>query len=334
MISLVVPCYNEFEVLEELYARLSAAAQSWKEPYEVVLVDDGSKEESWSKIKSIHDRDPLWKAIRFSRNFGHQTAVSAGIFYAKGDCVIILDADLQDPPEELHKFLAKWREGYDVVYGIRTRRKEGVSKRAAYKLFYQILMRFSQVPIPYDSGDFCLIDRRVADLLQTMPERNRFVRGLRAWVGLRQVGIVYERQARMAGEPQYTLSKLLQLAIDGVFSFSTLPLRFATYLGLLISCFAFLGVVFTFLQRVFARWFEHIGLGPVPGFATIVIAILFLGAIQLVCLGIIGEYIGRIYEEVKQRPLWVVRESLGIDAPLPTLHSVMAAQINQESQQC
>lgn len=334
MISLVVPCYNEHRVLDALYERLSASAKSWNEQYEVVLVDDGSQEETWRKLTAIHTRDPLWKIIRFSRNFGHQTAVSAGIFYAKGDCIIILDADLQDPPEELHRFLTKWREGYDVVYGIRTKRKEGIFKKAAYKIFYRILMRFSQVPIPYDSGDFCLIDRKVADLLRIMPERNRFVRGLRAWVGLRQVGIIYERQARKAGEPKYTFSKLLQLAVDGVFSFSTLPLRLATYLGLFVSFVAFLGVVFTFLQRIFARRFEQIGLGPVPGFATIVIAILFLGAIQLVCLGIIGEYIGRIYEEVKQRPLWVVRESLGITAQFSTTHSVIAAQAHQGTQQC
>lgn len=334
MISLVVPCYNEFEVLDELYSRLSAAAKSWNEEYEVVLVDDGSMEETWRKITAIHNRDPLWKVIRFSRNFGHQTAVSAGIFYAKGDCIIILDADLQDPPEELHRFLAKWREGYEVVYGIRTKRKEGILKKSAYKIFYRILLRFSQVPIPYDSGDFCLIDRKVADLLRMMPERNRFVRGLRAWAGFRQVGIVYERQARKAGEPQYTFSKLLQLAVDGVFSFSIFPLRLATYLGLFVSFVAFLGVLFTFLQRIFVRYFEQIGLGPVPGFATIVIAILFLGAVQLVCLGIIGEYIGRIYEEVKQRPLWVVRESLGIVASFPTTHSIIAAQANQEKQQC
>ena len=332
MISLVVPCYNEVEVLDELYSRLSAAAQSWNEPYEVVLVDDGSKEEAWSRIAAIHDRDPLWKVIRFSRNFGHQMAVSAGIFYAEGDCIIILDADLQDPPEELHRFLAKWREGYEVVYGIRTKRKEGVFKKSAYKIFYRTLMRLSQVPIPSDSGDFCLIDRKVADLLRMMPERNRFVRGLRAWAGFRQTGIVYERDARKAGEPQYTFSKLLQLAVDGLFSFSTLPLRLATYLGLIVSFIAFLGAVFTLLQRIFAKWFAQIGLGPVPGFATIVIAILFFGATQLVCLGIIGEYIGRIYEEVKQRPLWVVRESLGVVAQGPTTHSVIAVQAKQEKQ--
>jgi dolichol-phosphate mannosyltransferase len=330
MISLVVPCYNEFQVLDHLYERLSAAAESWNEKYEVVLVDDGSLEETWRKLTVLHDRDPHWKVIRFSRNFGHQTAISAGIFYAEGDCIIILDADLQDPPEELHKFLDKWREGYDVVYGVRTKRKEGIVKRSTYALFYRILMRFSQIPIPYDSGDFCLLDRKVADLLRAMPERNRFVRGLRAWAGFRQIGVAYERQAREAGESHYPFSKLLQLAVDGLFSFSTLPLRLITYLGLSISLVALLGVVLTLSQRIFARSFAQIGVGQLPDFVIIVIAVLFFCAIQLVCLGVMGEYIGRIYEEVKQRPLWVVRESLGVVAQFPTTHPVVTAQQNQE----
>lgn len=315
MISVVVPCYNEKEVLGELYQRLTAAAEAWQESYEVILVDDGSDEATWHQIEEIHGRDPRWKAVRFSRNFGHQTAVSAGIALAGGRAVIVIDADLQDPPEELHRFLAKWREGYEVVYGLRRKRKEGLVKRTCYHGFYRILAGISQPPIPVDSGDFCLMDRKVVDLLKSMPERNRFVRGLRAWVGFRQIGLEYERQAREAGRPKYNFRKLVRLAVDGILSFSTWPLRLATRLGLIVSTIAFLGAVFTFVQRVFADWFAKIGLGPVPGFATIVIAILFLGGVQLICLGIIGEYIGRIYDEVKGRPSWIVRESLGLDGP-------------------
>jgi len=312
MISIVVPCYNEKEVLDELYQRLSAAAESWGEPFEVIVVDDGSEEETWQRIEAIHQRDPRWKAVRFSRNFGHQTAVSAGIARATGQAVIVMDADLQDPPEQLHRFLAAWHDGYDVVYGVRRKRKEGPLLRVCYHLFYRILAGSASQPIPTDSGDFCLMDRKVVDLLNAMPERNRFVRGLRAWVGFRQMGIEYARDARRGGEPKYTLAKLVRLAVDGLFSFSTVPLRLATYLGLVVSTIAFLGAVFTLVQRLFHDWFARIGLEPVPGFATTVIAILFLGGVQLICLGIMGEYIGRIYDEVKGRPSWIVRQTLGL----------------------
>ncbi|MFH1921855.1 MAG: glycosyltransferase family 2 protein [Planctomycetota bacterium] len=312
MISIVVPCYNEKEVLDELYQRLSAAAESWGEPFEVIVVDDGSEEDTWRRIEAIHQRDPRWKAVRFSRNFGHQTAVSAGIARAAGQAVIVMDADLQDPPEQLHRFLAAWREGYDVVYGVRRKRKEGPLLRVCYHLFYRILAGAANQPIPTDSGDFCLMDRKVVDLLNAMPERNRFVRGLRAWVGFRQMGVEYARDARQGGEPKYTFARLVRLAVDGLFSFSTVPLRLATYLGMIVSTIAFLGAVFTLVQRLFADWFARIGLEPVPGFATTVIAILFLGGVQLICLGIMGEYIGRIYDEVKGRPSWIVRQTLGL----------------------
>lgn len=314
MISVVIPCYNEEAVLEALYCRLTQAASTWGHEYEVIVVDDGSVDGTWEKLVAIHRRDPRWRAIRFSRNFGHQTAISAGLMEVRGEAAVILDADLQDPPEVVNEFLAKWREGYQVVYGIRRRRKEGPLKKAAYFLFYRILRSIASTPIPVDSGDFCLMDRRVVDILNRMPERNRFVRGLRAWTGFRQIGVEYERQARAAGKPQYTLKKLLQLAVDGIFSFSVWPLRLATRLGLLVSTLAFLGVVFTFLQRIYADWFDkYLGLRPVPGFATTVIAILFLGGVQLICLGIIGEYIGRIYEEVKGRPPWIICDRL--DSP-------------------
>jgi dolichol-phosphate mannosyltransferase len=311
LISVVIPCYNEEVVLEDLYQRLSAAAETWKEKLEVVLVDDGSTDATWEKMEDIHRRDERWRIVRFSRNFGHQTAVSAGLQYATGDAVIVMDADLQDPPEELHRFIAKWREGYEVVYAIRKQRKESLFKRAAYKGFYRLLSSLSRHDIPLDSGDFCLMDRTVVDLINQMPEKNRFVRGLRAWAGFRQTGVEYERHERAEGEPKYTFSKLMKLAIDGIFSFSTAPLRLATFFGLLVSAVAFLGIGFTVAQRLFSDWFAQFGLAPVPGYATIVISVLFIGGVQLVCLGIVGEYVGRIYDETKRRPAWIVQDEKG-----------------------
>jgi len=228
MISVVVPCYNEEAVLPELRERLTAAAEAWDDTYEIIAVDDGSRDRTFELLAEYHASDPRWKAIRFARNFGHQTAVSAGICHAAGDCVIVIDADLQDPPEQLHRFIAKWREGYEVVYGVRRKRKEGVLKRACYKMFYRLLGRCAQIEIPHDAGDFCAMDRAVVDLLNAMPERNRFVRGLRSWIGFRQVGLEYERDARAAGKTKYTPAKLVRLALDGLVSFSAAPLRLAT----------------------------------------------------------------------------------------------------------
>lgn len=313
MISVVIPCYNEQEVLPQLYDRLSAISRVWDESFEIVLVDDGSKDDTWKLACDIHTRDPRWKAIQLARNFGHQVAVSAGIYFTAGDCVIIIDADLQDPPEELHRFITKWREGYEVVYGIRTKRKENIIKRSCYKFFYRILGRFADIDIPYDSGDFCLMDRKVVNILNSMPEHNRFVRGLRAWIGFRQIGLEYERNARIAGETKYTFSKLLKLAFDGIFSFSKMPLRFSTYFGLIVSIIAIFSIIFIFFQRIFEDWFSRIGLKPSPDLAIIVTAVLFLGGIQLVSLGIIGEYLGRIYDEVKKRPIWTIKNMLGIE---------------------
>lgn len=317
LVSIVIPCFNEEDVLPELFARLDSATCSWTDNWEVVLVDDGSSDRTWTMLDAKARLDSHWKALRFARNFGHQTAVSAGIFHATGDVVVVMDADLQDPPEELPRFIDKWREGFHVVYAVRTKRKEGVIKRVCYWGFYRILSKITANPIPLDSGDFCVMDRRVVEVLKQMPERNRFVRGLRAWAGFRQVGLPYERQSRAAGEVKYTVSKLLRLALDGLLSFSTLPLRLATYLGLMVSGLTFLGVIFTLAQRIFSGFFERIGMAPVPGFATIVISILFLGGIQLVCIGILGEYLGRIYDEVKRRPQWVIAEAAGVTPQTP-----------------
>ncbi|HUC83795.1 MAG TPA: glycosyltransferase family 2 protein [Candidatus Acidoferrales bacterium] len=313
-ISVIVPCFNEEAVLPELFERLGSVAATWGMDYEIVCVDDGSRDRTWELLKAQNQKDPRWRGLSFARNFGHQTAVSAGLFHAAGDVVVVIDADLEDPPAEISRLLEKWREGYDVVYAIREKRKEGALKRFCYWAFYRLMAHLVAFEIPLDSGDFCLITRRVVDTINSMPERNRFVRGLRAWSGFRQTGVPYERAARVAGASKYGLSKLLKLATDGLFSFSTVPLRLATYFGLGVSALAFLGALFTFAQKIFADQFTRIGLAPSPGFPTIVISVLFLGGVQLICLGILGEYIGRVYEEVKGRPLWILRDTAGIAA--------------------
>ena len=317
LISVVVPCYYEEKVLPQLFERLTKACESWGYLWEVICVDDGSEDQTLPLLKAFHEKDAHWKALSLSRNFGHQTAISAGLFHASGEAVIILDADLQDPPEELHKFISKWEEGYDVVYGIRRNRKENPLKRFCYWAFYRLISKMVSFNIPLDTGDFCIVSRRMLDALNQMPERNRFLRGMRSWAGFKQIGIPYERHERAAGEPKYTFKKLINLALDGLVSFSGLPLRFSAHIGFVISSVAFLGVLFTFIQRIFKHFFESIGLGPVPGFATIVIAILFLGGVQFIFLGVIGEYLFRIFEEVKRRPNWIIKESVGLEPLRP-----------------
>jgi dolichol-phosphate mannosyltransferase len=307
-----VPCFNEEAVLPRLFQRLGTAAAAWGMDYEVICVDDGSRDRTWQLLKQQHGADPRWRGLSLARNFGHQTAVSAGLYHATGDAVIILDADLQDPPEEVARLLAKWREGFAVVFALRKKRKDPLVKRLLAWGFYRLMARMTSFPIPTDSGDFCLLDRKVVSVMNALPERNRYLRGLRSWCGFKQTAVEFERGARAAGRPQYTFKKSLKLALDGIFSFSATPLRLATYLGFWVSSFAFLGAVFTFLQKLFARQFARIGLEPGPGFPTMVISVLFLGGVQLICLGILGEYIGRIYDEVKGRPLWIVQDSLGI----------------------
>ncbi len=311
-VSLVIPCYNEEAVIPKLISRIEKASKKWKYDWEVICVDDGSKDATLNLLAKQHKKSSKWKVVSFSRNFGHQTAVTCGLHYASGNAVVILDADLQDPPEELEKFFKKWEEGYDVVYAVRKKRKEGIFKKLSYWAFYRILSYLSDYEIPLDSGDFSLMDRKVVDTINKMPERNRFVRGLRAWSGFKQIGVEYDRQARASGEPKYNFKKLLKLASDGLTSFSSKPLVISFYFGTLVSIVSFLGIIFTILQRIFHTFFENIGFGPVPGFATIVISVLFLGGIQLICIGIIGNYLGRIYDEVKQRPLWIAKETLGI----------------------
>ena len=309
LLSIIVPCFNEEEVLPALFQRLDGVARTWPCAYEVVCVDDGSRDRTWSLLQEQAQRNPAWRGFSFSRNFGHQAAVSAGLKHCRGGAAIIIDADLQDPPEELIRFIEEWRNGYEVVYGVRESRRDPALKRLLAWGFYRVIQKLVNFKIPLDSGDFALLDRKVIDVLNQLPERARYLRGLRAWCGFRQKPLVFCRAARAAGTPQYTITKSFNLALDGVFSFSAVPLRIASYLGFLISGFAMLLTLFTFLQRIFHTAFERIGLGPAPGFATIVIAITLLGGVQLICLGILGEYLGRMYDEIKGRPAWIISES-------------------------
>lgn len=307
MISVVIPLYNEEENIPTLSKRLTEATKRWEEPFEAVLVNDGSTDSSMRLLDDLAAKDNRFRIIHFSRNFGHQPAISAGIKHAKGDAIIIMDGDLQDPPEVLEKFIAKWKEGFDVVYAIRRKRKEGFFKKAAYASFYRLLHTISDIDIPLDSGDFCLMDRKVVNALNhEMPEHIRFVRGLRAYAGFRQVGVEYERHERAAGEVKYTFKKLIQLALDGLFGFSTFPLRLATYVGFLVAIPSFLLGIFFIVHRLFN--FKILGYSPedTPGLATLAVGIFFLSGILLIILGIIGEYIGRIYIEVKKRPFYII----------------------------
>lgn len=299
-ISVVIPVYNEAENLPALYARLSKVLQDIGMDYEIVFIDDGSRDTSLEYLQRLASQDTHIIVVELARNFGHQVAISAGLDHTRGNAVIVMDADLQDPPEVLPQFIARWQEGYDVVYAIREQRKEVWFKRTAYAVFYRILQRVANIEIPLDAGDFCIMDRRMVDLLAGMPERNRFVRGIRSWIGLKQVGLTYERHARHAGRPKYTFSRLVYLALDGLVSFSYLPLRVITMLGFGVSLLSILMAIFYAIKKL------TVGLNP-PGFATIVVSIFFLAGMQLITIGVIGEYVGRIFEEVKRRPLYVVR---------------------------
>lgn len=309
MLSIVIPIYNEEENIAHLYQRLVDASPLWKEDYEVILVDDGSFDNSLEMMIDISNKNPNFKVVKLSRNFGHQAAISAGIKTAEGNAVIIMDGDLQDPPEELPRFLEKWREGYHVVYAVRTKRKEAFYKRWAYSIFYRILALISDIDIPLDSGDFCVMDRKVVNVLnREMIEQNRFVRGLRAYAGFKQIGVTYERAERAAGDVKYTFKKLVQLALDGLFDFSTFPLRLASYFGFFVSFFSFIIGIFFVVHRIIG--FKLLGYSPadVPGTASLATGIFFLGGVILIILGIIGEYVGRIYFEVKKRPFYIIED--------------------------
>lgn len=301
--SLIIPIYNEEETIPALYDRVSKIMTRLDGLAELILVNDGSRDKSLKLIRELHQSDSRVCYLSLARNFGHQTAVTAGLNFARGQVVVILDADLQDPPELIPEMIDKWKQGYQVVYAQRLKRKqEGWFKRVTAYLFYRLLKRLADVDIPADTGDFCLMDRQVVSVLNTMPERNRYIRGLRAWSGFRQTAVKFERDPRFAGEVKYTFRKSFSLALNSLIAFSRVPLRLSTYLGLLSA-----GVALVMALLVL-YWRLHEPNSPVTGLATIMIAIFFLGSVQLVCLGILGEYIGRIYEEVKGRPLYTLGE--------------------------
>ncbi len=311
-LSVVAPVFNEEAILPELYRRLKAvldgavfdgAALDW----ELVLINDGSRDRSPEIMRELHAADPRVRVVDFARNFGHQVAITAGADYAQGDAVVIIDADLQDPPEVILDLLAKWREGYEVVYAVRSERKgETWFKEFTAKAFYRIIYKITDINIPMDTGDFRLMDRKVVEALRTMREKHRFMRGMSVWVGFKQTGVYYVRAERFAGETKYPLKKMLKFALDGITSFSYFPLQVATYIGFIAAALAVVGIVLTVILRLTG---SHAFFGQ----ATTLVSVLFLGGVQLICLGIIGEYLGRIYDEVKGRPLYIVSEALGFD---------------------
>ena len=308
--SLIVPLYNEQDTLPELVRRLTAVMNTLEEPTELVLINDGSKDQSLMLLRSFHQQDNRICYINLSRNFGHQIAVTAGLNFVRGDMAIILDADLQDPPELIPELIKQWRSGFQVVYAQRTKRiEESWGKQFLAYWFYRILRKLADVEIPTDTGDFCLIDRSVIDILNSMPERTRYLRGLRSWVGFNQTAVPFNRDARFAGEAKYTLRKSFKLAMNGIVSFSQVPLRLSTYVGL------FAAIVSLFMALLILYWRIFVPNSPLTGFTMILVAVFFLGAVQLVCIGILGEYIGRIYEEVKGRPLYTVSEIVGFEKP-------------------
>ncbi len=303
MVSVVVPLRNEAGSVVELHRRLKSALESSGVAYEIILIDDGSSDATAERIDDLVIADDQLVVLHLSRNFGHQAAVSAGIDHATGEALILMDGDLQDPPEVVPLLIGVWQQGYDVVYGIRRRRKEGLLKRVGYAAFYRLWNAISDLDIPLDSGDFCLMDRRVVDVIKQLPERMRFIRGLRSFVGFRQIGLPYERAARGAGTSKYSLRDLIGLAIDGLVSFSSYPLRLVTWLGL-----ATISVAFVLLAWVLCdAWFSRTG--P-RGWASTIVVVLFMASVQLFSLGIIGEYIRLIFLEVKKRPTYIVQDRM------------------------
>ena len=311
MISVIVPMYNESEGVNILYERLVSAAKSWNEPFEVILINDGSRDNTFELCEALTKRDSRIKLLGFSRNFGHQAAVTAGLRYASGEIVTVIDADLQDPPEELHRFIQKCREGYDVVYAVRTKRKEGPVKKICYWLYYRILSALATIDIPLDSGDFCVMNRKVLDALNALPERNRFIRGLRVWLGYRQIGLSYERKERGFGAPKYTFSKLLNLALDGLINFSYKPLRILMITGALVGLLSFLAGIVVLFQYFTDTTIVGYNPRDARGWTSLILAVLFLSGTQLFGMGILGEYIGRLFDETKGRPIYIVDQQIG-----------------------
>lgn len=304
-ISVVVPLYNEAENIDFLFDRLTQTLDKLKTSYEIVCINDGSRDNTLDLLIACHQKNPQIKVINLSRNFGKEIALTAGIDYANGAAVIPIDADLQDPPELIAELIARWREGYDVVYATRrTRQGETWLKRFTAGAFYQIIDKMTTVPIPSNTGDFRLLDRKVVEAIKKLPERNRFMKGLFAWVGYKQTSVLFDREPRAKGTTTWNYWKLWNFALDGITSFSFLPLKVWSYVGLLISFLSLIYALFLILRTIIS------GI-DVAGYASLMVAVLFFGGIQLITLGVIGEYLGRVYEEVKGRPLYFVRDSYG-----------------------
>lgn len=301
--SIIVPVFNEEEVVEECYKRLKSIMDSTDEEYELIFVNDGSKDSTLRIIKNICDNDSKVKIIDFSRNFGHQTAITAGMNFASGQAIVVIDADLQDPPEVILDMINKWKEGYEVVYGKRLKRKgESLFKKASAKFFYRTLNRLTEVEIPVDAGDFRLIDRKVCDALDSIKEKNRYIRGIISWLGFKTACVEFVREKRFAGKTKYPLKKMIKFATDAVISFSYKPLKVISYLGLIFSGVSFIYLLAMVILKIFNL------IDTVDGWTSLVAISLFFNGIVLLVLGIMGEYVGRIYEEVKGRPLYVVNE--------------------------
>jgi dolichol-phosphate mannosyltransferase len=312
-LSIVAPLYNEEGNVAELVRRLRASADGcFVEAYELVFVDDGSTDRTLELLRQHAAVDPRIVVVQLSRNFGHQLAATAGLDISRGDVVVLIDADLQDPPELIPAMVERWRAGFDVVYAVRRRRKgESLFKILTARTFYRVTRRLTKVAIPVDTGDFRLMSRRVVDALKEIRERHRFIRGLVSWLGFPQTAIEYDRDARFSGDSKYPVSKMLRFAIDGITSFSDIPLRFASYFGFVVSGVAFLVGVYEIVLRIFTGY-------NLPGYTSTIFAIVFLGGVQLIGIGILGEYVGRIYEEIKARPLYIVA---AIDRAVPTVTS-------------
>jgi dolichol-phosphate mannosyltransferase len=325
MISVIVPCYNEEVVLRSTHERLSRVLSELQGlDYELIFVNDGSVDQTQHILTQLQLHDVRVRVLRLSRNFGHQIAVTAGLEEARGDAVVIIDADLQDPPEVIPEMVQLWQGGADVVYGIR-REREGESRFKLWtaKAFYRLINRLSDTKMPLDAGDFRLLDRKVVEVIKTMPERARFLRGMVSWAGFRQVSIPYDRAARHAGDSKYPLAKMIHFAMDGIISFSLVPLKLAIWTGFLAIWIAVAGIIVAVLDRLLEK-------GLARGWASLFVAVLFMGGVQLVSLGIIGEYLGRIYTEVKRRPLYVVQERLGFADQSKTTPDTLYVTANRD----